>query len=160
MEKSLNHNNIILTTGTSQIPNYTISTTVSTIADYGLTPEEEKELQSLTEEKNRWLKEQQLKYFQNMPAHLRQDILDHSLIRDLVNGMTNIDESKFHSIDRLNELNYRNNHILFKADMDINYDSNYYSKYLFILNIFSTEELAEAHANATAEESLSDTTQP
>lgn len=143
-----------------------------------LTDAERKELNNLKEEKEKWIRQQRLKGFQKLPAHLRQEIVDEAYLKDCINNMNNIDETEFDSNDRISELEQKESNASLATWMgqahahtiNLQGASNWYIlhtdgtsyqpidqmifKYRKIINEFSTEELAEAHAAATLEESL------
>lgn len=134
-----------------------------------LTTEENSKLEDLKTEREKWIKSEKLKNFQNLPVHLRQEIVDEACVFECLKSMDSIDTSKFEGQDEIGELETKND----KSKMNGNYISsaglsispsydngspyapNHNNfKYGKIIHEFTKEELMEAHAAATMEESL------
>lgn len=141
-----------------------------------ITAEEKQELEDLEKEKQSWFKQQRLKGFQRLPAHIRQEIVDEAYIKDFINEMSEIDENQFEGQSRINELKSKEQiqMLLSTFGHQLNVSGNqWYSPHTFagtsdqpidqmvfkygkIINEFTTQELAEAHSAATIEENLED----
>lgn len=169
--------NVIYTTSgqTVSVDDQTLNAILSGQFTIGetLTQEETKEMEDLEKEKQAWIKQQRLKGFQRLPAHLRQAVVDEAYLRDCIRDMNNVDESKFDHEDRLQELKSREkasrfaNHLGVHQSQQMNWFTSNTTvgfiqtetptfKYINIIEQFTTQELAEAHAAATLEESISE----
>lgn len=130
--------------------------------DTGLTDEESNELNQLESELRNWKHNKQLDKFKQLPAKLRQEIVDEALLKDLVSDYNHdrINVSEFDSYKRMLELRSKRHNPW--ADVNINhsyndFNQNYYHwKYDSIFKQFTTEELVAAHTEVTLEEELSD----
>lgn len=125
-----------------------------------LTPEERERLRDLESQLNQHRKFEKLKKFKALPCHIRQDIVDNSYLKDLLYEITsNKCDETFENLEELNRLRLiKNNNIFISTSYGVPYDvhlNSYDPKYDTILNLFNTEELAKAHAEACLEENLS-----
>lgn len=118
---------------------------------------EQEELDTLKRSLSKWKHQEKLKRFQELPSHIRQEIVDEALLRDCVRDIhdeASIDEKQFPDYDRLIELKLKNQE---KNDRCV--DSNRFtgsSKYQAIISVFKTEELVEAHAQASLEDEIAE----
>ena len=131
-----------------------------------MTVEERKKLDQLRQDKSRWIHEQKLKKFKLLPPHIRQAIVDESYVKDFIDEMNN---TSFHfpEQNQINELETREfayqkfsgsyqNYVSFTSATNFAFNEMPYPdfRYTSILNEFNTEELANAHTEATIEENL------
>lgn len=138
-----------------------------------LTPEERQKLDNLLRDRDMWIRSEKLRNFQNLPVHIRQDIVDESCLRECLMGMDEVNEFNFDGQSEINKLeqkdkmshynSYRSgtqlspNFHSYIGPVDASYEPhNIQFKYYKIINEFTKDELMEAHAAATLEESLSD----
>ena len=125
---------------------------------YRITDEERKELSDLEKELKNWRIQEQLKDFKNLPAHLRQEIVDEAILKNLMGSFEEeIDENNFISIKRIKDLRAKQYPDMFfgRAMPDTGH-GNYNFKYWPILNKFTTEQLQQAHADASLEDELAE----
>jgi len=138
-----------------------VTTTTATTVEQ-LSEKEKKKLDSLLADRNNWIKQKKLESFQKLPAHLRQQVVDESCIKECINQMNNIDTSKFEGqfeIEKLEKKQYDPNQLVFNnvnistgGTAWIGYD-NYY-KHTDITDQLTKDELMNAHAAITLEENL------
>jgi hypothetical protein len=126
-----------------------------------LTPEEKKELETLEQEHKIFIKQNRIKKFQNLPKHLRQEIVDECYIRDLVEALASNDDKDFQDMAKLQSLRNKNNHssgfgglISVTSGYSMSYGGSSVGKFGMITQHFTTEELAQAHAQACLEEAI------
>jgi hypothetical protein len=159
--------NIINTVGGSWTTGIT-STSISTIFGPGglsaqiypsLTPEEQKELETLEQEHRSFIKVNRIKKFQNLPKHIRQEIVDEAYIRDLTQSLASDDDKDFEHLQKLQSLRSKNSYNNGYATVTsigglMHQEYNYSGKYHNIIRHFVTEEIAQAHAQSCLEEAL------
>lgn len=132
----------------------------------GLTSKETDELNQLESEIKHWKHRKQLDKFRKLPANIRQEIVDEALLKDLLTDYEHntIDETQFDNYERLAELRNKDNYNPWgNAKMGGHYHHGYseeryqvhHWKYSAIHSQFKTDELLEAHSEATLEEELS-----
>jgi hypothetical protein len=128
---------------------------------HSLTTEEAKELEALEQEHKTFIKANRIKKFQNLPKHLRQEIVDEAYIRDLTVSLTSDDDKDFEQIAKLQALRNKNSfHNGYAVSMSglsglMHQDSFIITgKYSNIIKHFTTEEIAKAHADVTLEEAI------
>lgn len=152
---SNNTGNIQLTTGTSA------NTTASIGPD--LTPEEVKRLENLIADRDYWIKQEKLNAFKKLPPHLRQRAVDEACMKEYLENVNNIDKSKFDGQDEIEKLESKNrNNMGFTfsgSSLSIDGTGSWYvdnstSGMVEITNYFTKDELMDAHATVTLEESL------
>ena len=125
-----------------------------------LSPEEKKELETLEQEYKVFIKSNRLKKFQNLPKHLRQEIVDECYIRDLTIALTPNEDKDFQDFAKLQALRAKNYDHGFGGLVGITsgyagvYHEGSVGKYGSITKYFTTEELAQAHAQACLEEAI------
>jgi len=119
------------------------------------------ELEELELDLERWKRSEKLKIFQKLPAHIRQDVVDEIIIRDLLNDIENVNTKpeNFSDYSRVKELRSKiqsaNSYITpYRVTHDSHYP--YMSKYSFLINTFTASELMEAHASASLEDEIVD----
>ena len=122
-----------------------------------LTAEEEKEIEILEAEARNFVKTNRIKKFQALPRHLRQDIVDESYIKDLVESLMLDDSKDFEHMDKLNNLRAKRsfsnlNGVISVGGWSPHQENNW--KYGGIIKHFTTKELAEAHAQICIEEDI------
>lgn len=122
-----------------------------------LSDDERKELDELEVEYESFKKRQQLMKFQGLPSDIRQDIVNESKGRDFINSFDEVENGDFDSYDRMKELRAKKGPQVHFRGMN-HFDLQHTQKWRYekILDIFSTQELEEAHATAILEEELSD----
>lgn len=141
------------------------SLTVNTMSE-----DERKELADLREEKKRWIRQEKLRAFKELPSHLRQDIVDEAYIKNSLDKMRSVDESKFDSQQRLLDLEHKEASTyqttyggtftfqpsmwMTSGQLDVDLGTNMWYKYGPIIDEFTLDELANAHSEATLEEQL------
>jgi hypothetical protein len=126
-----------------------------------ISTEDLKELEGLETEVKQFVKQKKLSKFRALPRHLRQEIVDDGYVRDLIKDMSEASEQDFPDAQRLAELRNKR-HSWNSAHHTVNIGSmfsyelpgGFSSRYSQILNQFTTEELAKAHADACLEEDL------
>lgn len=167
----------------------------------GLTDKQLKKLKQLEADKVKWIKCEKLKSFKELPAHIRQEIVDEVHIKEFINNINNVDFSGFPDSQEMQKLQaiqnqqytvtttspfglavsgagggggggagaagqvavnngstYVSNGSSWNAVTydGINVDANHHFqfKYDIITHEFTKEELTNAHADATIEETL------
>lgn len=122
----------------------------------GMSQEEYDELQELKAELKKWKQQQKLLLFQQMPAHIRQQIVDEALVSDTLKKMNNVPEAEFPEFTRLQQLrkmDLRSINFRYHDDM-LGLQQAPDFKWASLFNQFTVEELIEAHTNATIEEEI------
>lgn len=131
---------------------------------YRMTDEEKEELEEMKTMMAKWKRREQLSKFKNLPTHLRQEIVDEAIIKEkAVDIVREIPDTAYPDYERFQELKQKqglHNNIFGGLHMDTirpNYNhSGFVFKYAPIINEFSSDELQEAHSEASLEEELSD----
>lgn len=127
---------------------------------YRMTDKEKEELKGIEAEMDKWKIMQKINKFKALPTHIRQDIVDEAILRDLSFDIDKEEDiSKFPDYKRFRELKE-------KRRPEIQFDSmhrvrhggsdSFIFKYGPVLAKFSTEELMEAHAEASLEDEIAD----
>lgn len=115
--------------------------------------EEIEELESLESELLKWKKQEQLNKFKLLPTHIRQEIVDEAIVNNLVNSQPSDDE--FEDITRLRELRGKINPQVLRYSHDNQSTLNSLKlKYEAFINKFTTNELMEAHIEASLEDEI------
>lgn len=121
-----------------------------------ITDEEKKELESLEEELKVWKKHQELMHFKELSPELRQDIVNEAMTREAYRKMQDVKEEDFDHNDRLAELRNKNSPSIQFVGHAVEFGPFESWRFSGILNKFTLKELAEAHAEASLEEELSE----
>lgn len=122
-----------------------------------LTKEEYDKLQELREERKKWIRVQKLKEFQKLSAHIRQEIVDEACLCECLNNINSISGNGFEKQEEIEALENKESFSTQSAYIGVCSPSAHIdliSKYSPFINEFTKDELIEAHANATVEESL------
>lgn len=127
-----------------------------------MSDKEKDELKGLEAELNKWKRLEKLRKFKSLPSHIRQAIVDEAILKDLMGDMDEgVDENKFPDYDRVKDLrskqkpNFLRNAQFRGHNVNI-HDHQHMFKYGFILEKFTTDELMEAHAEASLEDEIAD----
>lgn len=127
---------------------------------YRPTEEDRKELQNLKDEFSRWKKNKKLESFKSLPAHLRQEIVDEAILRDLMTSNRNEPlNQEFDGWKRMTELEEKFGPNYLRPRAFIRPESDYMTheyKYIQIIENFTLQELTNAHAEASLEDELKD----
>jgi hypothetical protein len=118
------------------------------------TVDEEEELKELKVERDKYLTQQRLIAFQQLPAHIRQEIVDEAYLKETIREISSVDDSKFPNIKRYHQLKKKMDSSKVTFDVTSNVYLGYQYKYADLLNLFTLEQLTEAHTSATLEEQL------
>lgn len=122
-----------------------------------LTENESKKLDSLKEERDKWIKNEKLNNFKELPAHVRQDIVDEAFIKEFIEDIDMVNTDDFPDQKELENLEAKEANVYNQfTDKDIDKGGHYPMnfKYGRILDEFTREELMLAHTDATMEEAL------
>lgn len=127
-----------------------------------LSQQEEIELDNLESKLAIYTKNKKLERFKQLPSNIRQEIVDEAIIKDLRFKFTETEAiDDFLDLERLNALRIRDYSRTYMRGrgIKINPISDHtmqHLKYPFITNIFTVEELMEAHAEASLEDEIAD----
>jgi len=153
MADSVSHNGNLLGSSILRDSSDNLTTTTTGIFIDVLTKEECDRLAELEKELKKHKKQKKLKMFKELPAHVRQRIVDESYVNDFVRDMYNVDSSGFEHEEEFRNLNARDNRL--RIDNAAGFGESFYrSRYDIIFEQFTGEQLADAHGAATLEESL------
>lgn len=131
-----------------------------------LTKEQHERLAELKKELEVWKRHQKLNKFKELPAHIRQEIVDEAIINDMVSNINNIKESDFPNQQELLQLiNCKSSNNIF-ATVDgtsLGLSYNYHlgsshsniSRYTSIIQCFTKDELIKAHLDASIDDEIS-----
>ena len=129
---------------------------------YRMSKEEVEELKELEKELRVWKKQEELNKYKLLPSHIRQEIVDEALLVDLMGNAEPLNQ-KFEYWERMQELRHReneassySNHVHAGNYNGPSPSGGFTLKYGPILNKFKTDELLEAHAEASLEEEIAD----
>ena len=120
---------------------------------FRLSQEEAAELRELEKELEKHEKQNKLNKFKALPVHIRQSIVDESILKDFSDEYFNNNEKDFMHADRLKDLSTLQANMYYPISSP-NFDFNF--KFLPLLSDFTTEELLEAHAEVSLEEQIAD----
>lgn len=160
MANSVNSNNLF---NSSLLTTTSGSTTSTTAVGPSLTEDEKKKLENLKQDRDSWVKQEKVKSFQKLPAHLRQRMVDQACIKECLEEINNIDQTKFEGQSEIEALAQKEvdngtyimldgtattwNHVMLDG-------TNYTPHEVEIIDMFTKDELMEAHAAVTLEENL------
>jgi hypothetical protein len=119
-----------------------------------LSPDEIVELRTLEKEYEAVAKNKRINIFKGMPANLRQSIVDHLVCKKFLNDMKHLpeDESEW---SRLYDLRRRDSRIHVTSGLSFSSSSIFIgSNYEAFLEFLTEEEMLNAHAEQSLEESL------
>lgn len=125
-------------------------------------------LETLNKEFEIWKKQQKLVKFKTLPSHIRQEIVDESIVKDLVSKINDIDLDGFPDKKELDKLvnlqtstnkQYQGPYATMAITSSFGLSTNSMNvdvqKYSKILSMFTTEELMRAHTEACLEDEIS-----
>jgi len=129
--------------------------TVSGTIHKPLTAKEETRFTELKLQQRVWLKTEKINKFKELPPNIRQEVVDEACLIKCISDIYNVDESGFENhleLEKLEEI--RNNNNWLGVSGNGYHDTNSQYKYFQITNMFTREELIDAHSAATIEEAL------